>query len=229
MDKMPARGEPSRTSARLTGWLSSLGSQVVGAFVTTVALSIGFMIFSDYIAPAPELAGRWKFTVVYKDTAYDKFNELRVTYQVLLFQDGLDLSGNGEKMSDRGPTQDPVDYDGDRRTPLRIAGTITRNYFSADAVTLHYMEEGRRRESFSLHRLPYVDSHTMCGCFHTTVANSSGTVSWRRASNREELYEPVDQPARCAELAQTDRTCTYGHLEARNASTPAVGVSPRDW
>ena len=198
----------------------------MGAFVTTVALSIGFMIFSDYIAPAPDLAGRWKFTMVYEDTAYAKFEDLQVTYQVLLFQDGLDLSGNGEKMSDRGPTHDSVDYIGDRRTHLRIAGTITRNYFSADVVTLHYMEAGRRRDSFSLHRLPYVNSHTMCGCFHTTVANSSGTVSWRRASSREKFYEPVGQPARCAELAQTDRTCPHGHLEARNANTPALGVSP---
>ena len=40
--------------ARLLKKTSPLVSQVVGAFVTTVALSLGFMLFNDFIAPPPD-------------------------------------------------------------------------------------------------------------------------------------------------------------------------------
>ena len=65
---------------------SSIGGQVVGAIVTTVTLSFGFMIFNDYVSPPPDLTGRWKFTVNYKDTSRVGFQDLKVTYQVLLIQ-----------------------------------------------------------------------------------------------------------------------------------------------
>ena len=64
--------------------LPAIGREIFGAAVTTVTLSIGFMVFNDYIAPPPDLAGRWKFTVVYEDTAYQPFQGLKVTYQALL-------------------------------------------------------------------------------------------------------------------------------------------------
>jgi len=143
--------------------LATIGEQIIGAAVTTAVLSVGFMVFNDYIAPPPNLAGRWKFTVVYEDTAYRPFQDLNVTYQALLIQEGLDLSGTGEKLSDHGPQGDSVEYSNDRRTNIQLVGNITRNYFSPDALVLHYMEAGRLRESSTLHQLEYFDAQTMCG------------------------------------------------------------------
>ena len=185
---------------RVAKSLRTLGGQVVAAAVTTVALSVGYMVFSDYVAPAPDLAGRWKFTVVYEDTALQRFQGLRVTYQVLLVQEGLDLSGTGEKLSDRGPDVEPVDYDSSRRANIDVMGNVTRSYFSPVALVVHYREAGRRRESSTLHQLEYFDSETMCGCFQSTIADTRGSVWWVRVGGRDGLYEPVDPPAACREV-----------------------------
>ena len=66
------RSREGRDTGTTHVWLrrqaSSLGGQVVGAFVTTVSLSLGYMIFNDHVAPPPDLSGDWKFTVVYEET-----------------------------------------------------------------------------------------------------------------------------------------------------------------
>jgi len=176
---------------------SSLGGQIVGALVTTVSLSLGYMIFNDYIAPPPDLSGNWKFTVAYEETALAEFKGLQVTYQVLLVQEGLKLTGHGEKLSDRGPTQAAVDYAGDRRTNIRVQGTVARNFFSPDTLLLHYSEAGRRRESATIHRLAQCGREALCGCFRSTIADTSGSVWWRRRGGLERMYEPVDRPDDC--------------------------------
>ena len=194
----PSREDGTRTAGT---WLrrraSSLGGQVVGAFVTTVSLSLGYMIFNDYVAPPPDLSGNWKFTVVYEETARSTFQDLRVTYQVLLVQEGLKLSGHGEKLSDRGPTQDAVDYTGNRRTNIRIRGTVARNYFSPDTLLLHYEEMGRQRVSATIHRLAQCGPEALCGCFRSTIADTSGSVWWRRHVDLERMYEPIERPDNC--------------------------------
>ena len=199
-DKGAAVGSTGAGWRRVAKPLRTLGGQVVGAAVTTMALSVGYMVFNDYVAPAPDLGGRWKFTVVYEDTALPRFEGLKVTYQALLVQEGLDLSGTGEKLSDRGAGAEPVDYDSSRRTNIEVMGNITRNYFSPDALVIHYREAGRRRESSTLHELEYFDAETMCGCFQSTIADTAGPVWWARVDDRDEMYEPVDRPGVCRDV-----------------------------
>ncbi len=199
-DREPDDGAPGRWLRRLAQPMRTLGGQVVGALVTTVALSVGYMVFNDYIAPAPELAGRWKFTVVYEETALSRFEGLKVTYQALLIQEGLELSGTGEKLSDRGDGFEPVDYDSDRRANIDVMGNITRSYFSPDALVIHYREAGRRRESSTLHQLEYFDAETMCGCFQSTIADTRGSVWWERVEAPDGLYQPVDRPGVCGSV-----------------------------
>ena len=196
-DDPSGEGEAEPKGAWIRRYVSSLGNQVVGALVTTVSLSLGYMIFNDYVAPPPDFSGSWKFTVVYEDTARSSFKDLEVTYQVLLVQEGLSLSGHGEKLSDRGPGQDPVDYAGDRRTNIAVRGTITRNYLSRDTLVLHYNEEGRRRDSSTVHRVAQCGAGVLCGCFRSTIADTTGSVWWRRRGELSGLYEPVKRPDHC--------------------------------
>ena len=187
--------------------VSSIGSQVVGAVVTTFTLSFGFMIFNDYVAPPPDLTGRWKFTVTYKDTSYAPYKNLKVTYQVLLIQDGLKLSGTGEKLSDRGPKQNAKDYDGAERTNIDVVGSVTRNYFLPETAVLHYSEMGLRRETSTVNRLVQCGPETMCGCFQTTIADTSGPVWWQRGPRRDNIYEPVEQLESCGHTECSSTTC----------------------
>ncbi|MYD92951.1 MAG: hypothetical protein F4Y02_04515 [Chloroflexi bacterium] len=198
MSNDPLREDESETNVT---WLrrraSALGNQVVGAVVTTISLSLGYMVFNDYVAPPPDLSGSWKFTVIYEDTARSEFKDLRVTYQVLLVQDGLGVSGHGEKVSDRGPGGDATDYAGARRTNIEMQGTVTRNYLSRDTLLLHYDEEGRRRDSATVHRLVQCGAGMLCGCFRSTIADTTGSVWWQRRGSLDLLYEPVERPDNC--------------------------------
>ena len=118
--------------ARPVGMLMrTLAGQVGAAAVTTVSLSVGFMVFNDYFAPVPDLSGRWKFTVVYEDTALPRFEGLKVTYQVLLVRERLDLSGSGEKLSDQAVDLERVDYDSGRGANIEVMGNVTRKLLLA--------------------------------------------------------------------------------------------------
>ncbi len=176
--------------------------------MTTITLVFGYLVYNDYIAPVPDMTGRWKFTLVYQNTEDRSFQDLEVTYQILLTQNDLKLLGTGEKLSDRGPSQDKIDYHGDRRTNIEVTGTITRRFFSPDQLVLQYKETGLKRESSTLLRLNVQDNDTLCGCFLTTVADTSGPVGWKRVSSLVGIYEPVDLKGSCQE--NTD--CSAGFL-----------------
>ena len=166
--------------------ISVLGGEVFRALVTTVSLSIGFMFFNDRIAPPPDLSGRWTFTVTYERTDLRRFENLEVTFQALLIQEGLRLSGTGEKVSERSPGKDQINYTGKDRKNIQIVGSIKRNYFSDDELVLHYTEEGEHRESSTVHRLVLLGQETMRGRFWSTIANTSGSVGWQYGDSRSQ-------------------------------------------
>lgn len=185
--------------------LSHFTGQIVGALLTTGALSLTYMIFNDFIAPPPDLSGSWKFTVTYEDTALPAYEGLQVTYQVLLIQEGLDLAGSGEKLSDRGPNGHAVDFSGESRSGIQVSGTIKRNFFSNDQLTLHYNEMGRLRDSSTVHRVAQCGAGGMlCGCFRSTIADTTGSVWWQRRGSLENIYDPVTQPADCQDSSCGD-------------------------
>ena len=178
---------------------SALVNQVVGAFVTTIALSLGFMFFNDFIAPPPDLSGNWKFTVTYENTSREGFKDLGVTYQVLLIQEGLTLSGSGEKVSEGGPTQDRLDYSNATLRPqIDIVGSVIRNYFSLDVLVLHYREKNEAsRSSSTVHRLVLCGREAMAGDFSSTIADTSGPVWWQHRDREDQIFEPVKLSADC--------------------------------
>ena len=120
-----------------------------------------------------------------------------MTCQALLIQEGLELSGAGEKLSDRGSDVEPVDYDSGWRANIDVMGNVTRNYFSPDALARRYREAGRRRDSSTLHEPQYFDAETICGCFQSTIADTAGSISWERVDGRDRLYAPVGRPGVC--------------------------------
>ena len=171
-----------------------LVTKTVEVLVTILLLGVGGFVFFRHIAPPPDLSGSWKFTVKYEDTAYSDFEGLLVTYQVLLVQEGLDVSGSGEKLSDRGPTQADRNYEGKHRAGIDIVGNITHNYFSPDTVVIHYKEAGEERQSSTVHRLAQLGEKIMSGRFWTTIASTSGPVWWQR-SDSSISYDPVGPPS----------------------------------
>ena len=221
------KSDPTNTET----WYLKLCNQIrealiaatVEALVTVIIFGLGGFIFFKYVVRPPDLSGCWKFTVEYENTAYSKFSGLQVTYQVLLIQQGLKLSGTGEKLSDRGPIQDAKDYVGKYRTKIQIVGNVTHNYFSRDVVALHYDEGGERRKSSTVHRLVECGGGRMSGCFWSTIANTSGPVWWERCASSID-YEPVTPPGRLM-VASTisDRARNNSMVKARRCLHPPNG------
>ena len=180
-------------------FINYLGMETAAAVCTTVVLAMAFMIFNDYISPPPNLGGRWMFTTQINSTSYIPYENMQVTYQTLIVQDDLQLSGTGEKLSAVGPEFELEQYVGKSRTNIHIDGSIKRNYFSRDELVIHYEEEGGKRNSSTLHQLEHFDPNVMCGCFLSTIADTTGTVWWQRVADREQLVEakPLQKPSTC--------------------------------
>ena len=195
----------NQPGALATPWLrkgaSFVGKNAASSIVASVAFSVAFMIFNDYIFPPPNLSGRWKFTVIYEETSVPRFQDMQVTYQALLIQEGLHLTGSGEKMSAVSPTIQLETYEAAQRGNVELSGNIRRNYFSPDQLVMHYKEAGAKRESSTLHELEYFDPEAMCGCFVTTIANTRGTVWWRRVGDSNGLAEPVQRIDICGHVS----------------------------
>ena len=145
--------------------------------------------------------------------------------QALLIQEGLELSGAGEKLSDRGSDVEPVDYDSGWRANIDVMGNVTRNYFSPDALARRYREAGRRRDSSTLHEPQYFDAETICGCFQSTIADTAGSTWWERVDGRDRLYAPVGRPGVCGGGACGGRPgrCGGRHGGRRRAAGRRVG------
>ena len=190
--------------SKVFNWIKGASSfvikQAVGAIVTAVALWIGYLIFNDFLAPVPDLSGRWKFTITYTNTENTSFQDLEVTYQALLTQNELTLSGTGEKLSDRGPGRIPINYYGDKRTNIDLTGSFTRRFFTQDLLMLSYKEDGKQRQSSTILRLVIHDDDILCGCFVTTVADTFGPVVWQRISSQRKIYESIDLLKSCEDV-----------------------------
>ena len=104
--------------------LKFVGTQSAQSIVGTLSLAVGFMLFNDYVAPPPDLSGRWKFTINYDETELTRFKNMQVTYQALVVQEDLTLSGLGEKMSAVSPTITRENYQPKDRVNVEMSGYI---------------------------------------------------------------------------------------------------------
>ena len=130
----------------------------------------------------PELSGAWDFTVTYEQTNHPPYQGLQVTYRALLTQEGGKLSGTGEKTSECGPTQPSKEYFGADRVHIRIEeGIVVRKAspYQPAEVNMRYTEEGDERRSSTFLRLVCCKD-AMIGSFESTIADTRGSVTWRR-------------------------------------------------
>ena len=193
---MPDDDQPQQS------FVEYIGLETLTAIVSTVVLSLGFMVFNDYVSPAPNLSGRWLFTVTYEDTNSKHYQDLQVSYETLLIQHNLSLQGTGEKISAISPTIPFEHYVDEERINLKITGSIERKYFSRDELTIHYEEAGKLRNSSTLHKLTHFNEDSMCGCFSSTIADTNGIVKWQRVNDRERLQSglPVEKMEACKDI-----------------------------
>jgi hypothetical protein len=158
---------------------------VIGVLATVIGgllLALIFFLLSDFIFRLPALSGPWSFESETRSTTYNPYKGLKLTYLVLVWQEGHAIYGSGEKVREN------VDgairtYTGAQRSSIEIRGYLTKRYFGKSEVVLHFHEDGEKRHSSTMQALKILDSTTMEGTYVSTVANSSGAVRWLRGAD----------------------------------------------
>jgi hypothetical protein len=159
-----------------------LSVAVLGTVLGGLVLALIFLLLSDYVFPLPKLNGLWRFDLTTFLTSYKPYQGMKLTYLVLIWQDGNVVRGTGEKV--REDVQGAVrTYTAEHRSRVEIGGYVTKRYFRPSEVVLHFKEQGERRASSTMQTLSLFGNSRMEGDYVSTVANSSGSVIWKRGSD----------------------------------------------
>jgi hypothetical protein len=162
--------------------LIQLGISVGGTLIGGLLLALIFFLLNDFVFSLPTLSGLWSFQSETSLTSYNPYKEMKVTYLVLLWQEGHAIYGSGEKVREnvKGVIRT---YTGEQRSRIEIRGHITKRFFKKSTVVLHFTEHGEKRQSSTMQNLRICDKAAMEGDYASTVANSSGTTRWTRGNN----------------------------------------------
>jgi hypothetical protein len=131
----------------------------------------------------PDLSGQWYYEIRYLRTERNPFRNMRVQYVAQLLQDASGrVTGDSEKTFDIEANGKTREYPGKWRVRTKLNGQLSFSWARlAWVLRVHIAEAGHERDSSSSHELVarWGDS-AMLGKFTTTIANSSGTVHWKR-------------------------------------------------
>ena len=162
-------------------FLYDVVKSATSSVLTAITISILALLVSDHFFAPPRISGLWEFSVVYENTSYGMFKNLKVTYQAALVQSEMKLQGSGDKYSEQFPdATTPTYYDQPDRIPIKINGYIERKFLGQDKIFLYISEKGKKRESSAFHELNQEGDGSMTGTFYTTIANTSGSVVWKK-------------------------------------------------
>jgi hypothetical protein len=153
-----------------------MGNLIGGLFIILI-----IWLLSDYIFKIPNLKGKWRFTIIIKETKYTPFKDLKIIYDVYIYQIGNHIHGSGEKIKDIDINEEKREYVGKDRARLNVSGTTKRYLWKNNEASIHIEEENEKRTSTSIHLLK-IYKYNMKGFFYSSIADQSGNVEWERIS-----------------------------------------------
>jgi len=108
---------------------------------------------------------------------------MKLTYIILLAQQGDTFYGTGEKVKEVTLQSERM-YEGKNRTQITVNGHITKRYFGKDSVIFHVEEAGQQRKSSAVYSFTISNSDSLIGSFISTVAASEGTAKCQRGNSK---------------------------------------------
>jgi hypothetical protein len=126
-------------------------------------------------APAPAaapLAGDWVVTNTVVETSYPPYRDLRLGFRVRLRQEGVRVTGHGEKYLENGRR-----IPASARRPIRLEGHVV----AGGSVEVTFEEDGHARRTEGRFRLTPQGRQSLTGTFASTAANARGVSQWQRA------------------------------------------------
>jgi len=161
--------------------LSQLSINAAATILGGLLLALILFLLSDKLFSLPNLNGIWTFNVEIKQTSYNPYKNMTLTYIALIWQEGNKIYGSGEKVKEI--TGDTVrNYTGNYRSKINIQGYVTKRYIRKSEIILHYNEIGEQRESSTINILKVINESKMVGDYISTIANSSGISCWIRGN-----------------------------------------------
>jgi hypothetical protein len=160
----------------------ALMANVLATVIGGLLLALIFFLLSDFFFRLPALSGLWSFESETRSTSYNRYKGMKLTYLVLLWQEGNTIYGSGEKV--REDVSGTVrSYTGAQRSRVEIRGHLTKRYITKSEIVLHFHEYGEKRQSSTMQTLKILDKTKMEGTYASTIANSCGITRWSRGAD----------------------------------------------
>ncbi len=158
--------------------MSEIARNVIISVIATLTLAAIYFFGEKLFYPTPDISGKWQFVTNVKETSYSPFIGMKLTYDVYLKQNELQLEGTGEKVKENVKGVEK-EYIGSERIQIDIDGRIEKRLFGKPIVHIQYTMSGQQRQSTARQKLTH-NGEILSGSFSSTVAEESGTVVWTR-------------------------------------------------
>jgi hypothetical protein len=124
----------------------------------------------DQPVAAQDLSGKWSVVNTVQKTSYRSFQNLSISFDLSISQNGKSFTGKGQKVSENGRT-----LPADSRTPIEVKGSINGNRVEAT-----FFEAGTMRKTNGRFVWQIDKRGGLNGTFVSTAANTSGKSAAKR-------------------------------------------------
>jgi hypothetical protein len=148
---------------------------LIGGLVTLVTLVGGVLAIKQYIDQNPSnVNGTWAMENVTENTSNSRYRNMKLTYRVVLVQNGNSFTGTGEKTGEQVEGKPVRELIGKERTPIEITGSVNGN-----SVHASFVDHGTERESDGAFDWTLKNGGWR-GTFSASAADSSGSSVLQR-------------------------------------------------
>jgi hypothetical protein len=152
----------------------SLGA-IIGGLATLATLVGGIVAIIQYVNQSPpDINGMWIIGTQTQKSSDSRYQNMKLTYEVVFVQNGNGFTGSGEKTVEQDQGKTPMKFVGTQRTHIDITGTIT-----GKSIHVDFIEHGRDRNSDGAFNWK-LENGAGVGTFSSMAADSSGSSTLTR-------------------------------------------------
>lgn len=175
------------------------------AVIAAMIIAFLFFLIREKIFGIPDFSGQWYLKSKTKKTAYRPYENMELQHNLFLRLEGNNIRGASEKVYEDSSygkrktyTRHILKYTGRHRARAQIKGSIQKNIFGPDILTLHATEYGEKRQStiycrFELKKKFFFISDRKAikfeGDFYSMVADQRGSVCLSKESFNQSIAE----------------------------------------
>ncbi|OTG60034.1 hypothetical protein B9T36_05170 [Acinetobacter sp. ANC 4204] len=175
------------------------------ATLAAIIIAIVFFWIRERVFGIPDFSGQWFLKSVTNTTVYRPYEKMELQHNLFLRLEGNNIRGASEKNYEdssygkrKTHLRHILEYTGKHRARASIEGSIQKNIFGPDILTIHATEYGEKRQStiycrFELKKKYFFFSDRMAtrfdGDFYSMVADQRGTVCLSKTAFHKSIPE----------------------------------------